>query len=134
MAKAKKPAVKKAPAKKPATKMKSPAKAPAPKKAVPPPAKARTPWFDAKSLQPLIVTHAQRLGTFLEAMADGRIDDNELAAQEKRLVAIMKLVEPMLDDDLHERITQLLCETYVYDVMRLTYELQRSRPTASFRG
>ena len=36
---------------------------------------ARTDWLDATTDTPLIGQYAERLGTFLEAMADGRIDD-----------------------------------------------------------
>ena len=68
----------------------------------------RTPWLDEKSETPLIDDYVQRLGSFLEAMADGRIEASELKTQEDRVVALMKTVEPELSDEVHEKVTHLL--------------------------
>ena len=48
---------------------------------------AKQSWLDEKQ-SPQIDTYVQKLGTFVDAMADGRIDDKELTDQEKRLVAL----------------------------------------------
>ncbi len=50
----------------------------------------RTDWLDDTTETPLIGQYAERLGTFLEAMADGRIEPEELQAQEARVAALMK--------------------------------------------
>ena len=42
-------------------------------------------------------------GTFLDAMADGKIDASELKAQEDRVVALMKTIEPELSDECTSR-------------------------------
>ena len=47
--------------------------------------------------RPLIDQYVQRLGSFLDAMADGRIEADELKTQEARVVALMKTVEPELE-------------------------------------
>ena len=51
---------------------------------------SRTHWLDEKTDTPLIDEYVQKLGSFLEAMADGRIDASELKTQEDRVVALMK--------------------------------------------
>lgn len=94
-------------------------KAPAPK--------SRTDWLDKKTQTPLIDEYALQLGSFLDALADGRVEAKELKAQEKRLVELMKEVEPKLDDELHEQVTRLLCELSAYSVMQVLHDLQATR-------
>ncbi len=96
---------------------------------------SRIAWLDEKNDTPLIDDHAKRLGTFLEAMADGKIDLKELKDQEKRLVALMKEVEPKLDGELHGQVTSLLCELTAYNVMQTVHELaSAAAPKTRFRG
>jgi hypothetical protein len=94
----------------------------------------RTPWLDDKTDAPLIDQYVQRLGTFLEAMADGKIDAHELEAQEERVVALMKSVEPELSDPVHEQVTHLLCELSAYNIMHTLHQLVQNRPKTKFRG
>jgi hypothetical protein len=95
---------------------------------------ARTEWLDATTEAPLIGQYAERLGTFLDAMADGRIDAEELRAQEARVAALMKAVEPKLGDDLHEEVTHLLCELSAYNIMHTLHQLVEKTPKTKFRG
>jgi hypothetical protein len=67
-------------------------------------------------------------------MADGRVSKKELQAQEDRLVKLMKEIEPILDDDLHEKVTKLLCELTAYDIMQLLRTMDAARPKSQFRG
>lgn len=94
----------------------------------------RTAWLDPSSDAPLIGQYAERLGSFLEAMADGRIDESELKAQQDRVAAIMKAVEPKLDDALHEEVTRLLCELSAYNIMHTVHQLVTAQPKTRFRG
>ena len=94
----------------------------------------RTEWLDEKSDAPLFHTYAERLSTFLEAMADGKVDKKELKDQEARLVALMKKVEPQLDGALHEEVTHLLCELTAYNIMHTLHELMAAKPKTKFRG
>lgn len=94
----------------------------------------RSSWLDADSHQPVIDRYARRLAPFVEAMADGRIDDAEVAAQEKRLVKLMKEVEPALPPALHAKVTQLLCELTAYDLMRILHSMEQARPKTVFQG
>ncbi|HEY2415280.1 MAG TPA: hypothetical protein VGI40_23760 [Pirellulaceae bacterium] len=90
-------------------------------------------WLDDEA-NPLIDTYVQKLSTFVSAMADGRIDDRELADQEKRLVASLKEVEPSLNEAQHAQVTKLLCELTAYNVMQTLNSLQSSRPKTKFQG
>jgi hypothetical protein len=94
---------------------------------------ARVSWLDDKGT-PLIDDYARQLESFLKTMADGKVDEGELKAQEKRLVALMKEVEPQLSDELHAKVTQLLCELTAFDLMQTFYTLQQARPKTRFRG
>jgi hypothetical protein len=94
----------------------------------------RTDWLDEKTDAPLIGQYVERLGTFLEAMADGRIEAHELKSQEARVTALMKSVEPKLDDALHEEVTHLLCELSAYNIMHTIHKLMESAPRTKFRG
>lgn len=88
---------------------------------------ARTDWLDDKTQTPLIDDYAKELGHFLEAMVDGKVDDKELKTAEARVVALLKEVEPRLDDELHEKVTRLLCEVSAYSVMQILHEINATR-------
>lgn len=94
----------------------------------------RTQWLDEKTQTPVIDQYAQKLDTFVQTMADGKVDDKEIKAQETRLVNLMKEVEPLLDDKTHEKVTRLLCELTAYDIMQLLHTMQQARPKTKFRG
>ena len=94
----------------------------------------RQSWLDDKAETSLIDGYVQKLGSFVDAMADGRIDDAELAAQEKRLTTLMKEVEPALSDAQHAQVTKLLCELSAYNIMQTLNSLQNARPKTTFRG
>jgi hypothetical protein len=87
----------------------------------PAPAK-RVNWFDDKTQAPVIDQYARKMTTFLEVLADGKVDD------------LMKEIEPKLDDTLHAKVTSLLCELTAYDLMQTFYQMQQARPRTKFRG
>ncbi|MCU0875450.1 MAG: hypothetical protein MUE50_24225 [Pirellulaceae bacterium] len=91
-------------------------------------------WLDEDTDEPLIAEQAQRLEAFLAALADGRVDEGELQAQQQRLVQLMREVEPLLDEKLHAKVTQLLCELTAYDIMHAVHTMQQARPKTAFRG
>ena len=88
---------------------------------------SRVSWFDEKTHVPVIDEQVQKLSTFVDAMADGVIDDRELEQQQSSVVAAMEAVEGELTDAQHTKITRLLIELSAYNVMRLLHELQQSR-------
>ena len=91
-------------------------------------------WLDEDTDEPMIAEQAQRLEAFLAALADGRVDEGELQAQQQRLVQRMREVEPLLDEKLHAKVTQLLCELTAYDIMHAVHTMQQARPKTAFRG
>jgi len=91
-------------------------------------------WFDETTNTSLIDDKAQKLGPFLAAMADGKIDDAEVKSQEARLVSLMKEVEPMLNPDQHAKVTQLLVELTAYDLMQTLHAIHAARPKTKFVG
>lgn len=96
--------------------------------------KFRSTWLDDQGQKPIIERYARQLDTFLAAMADGRIDAQEIADQEGRLVRLMKFVEPLLNARQHELVTQLLCELTAYDIMQIMHAMEQMRPKTQFRG
>src|SRR5262249_20329211 len=94
----------------------------------------RSSWLDEATQMPVIEEAARQLDSFIQTMADGRVDADEIQAQESRLVALMKEIEPLLDDDLHLKGTRLLCELTAYALMRMLHTMQQARPTTVFRG
>jgi hypothetical protein len=95
---------------------------------------AKTPWFDEVSEAPLLSEYARKLDSFLDAVADGKVTTKELGEQEKRVVALMKELEPLLSPEAHEKVTQLLCEVTAYDMMNTFHMASKARPRAAFRG
>ena len=91
-------------------------------------------WFDEQTQMPLIDQYARQLDSFIQTMADGKVEASEVKAQEVRLVNLMQEIEPQLDDVLHAKITQLLCELTAYDIMQLLYNMEQARPKTRFRG
>jgi hypothetical protein len=97
-------------------------------------ANTKTTWFDETSNASLIADQAQKLESFIQTMADGQVTDDEVKAQESRVVKLMKEIEPKLEGQLHERVTQLLCELTAYDLMQALNMMQSARPKSKFRG
>ena len=95
---------------------------------------AKTPWFDDKTDAPLLAEYARKLDSFCDAVADGKITSAELDEQEKRLVGLMREIEPMLSPEAHEKVTQLLCEVTAYDLMQAMHLAGKTRPKTVFRG
>lgn len=94
----------------------------------------KTPWFDAASDSPLLAEYARKLDSFLDVVADGRVDTKELEEQEKRVVSLMKQVEPLLSAEAHEKVTELLCEVTAYDLMNTFHMAGKARPRVKFQG
>ena len=95
---------------------------------------ARKSWLDADAQSTLIDDYARELGSFVDAMADGVVDADEVSNQEQRVIKLMRDIEPQLDDAMHERITKLLCEISAYSAMQILHELYECRPKTKFQG
>ena len=94
----------------------------------------KTPWFDDSTDTPLLAEYARKLDSFLDAVADARIETRELDEQEKRVVSLMKEVEPLLSPEAHEKVTRLLCEVTAYDLMQALHMAGHARTKTKFRG
>jgi predicted transcriptional regulator len=93
---------------------------------------ARISWFDKDTNLPVIDEQVERLESFTEAMKDGVIERQELEKQSESLMAILRDVEPILNDDQHEKVTRLLVELSAYNIMRLLHELHTQRLQKAF--
>ncbi|HEY4181864.1 MAG TPA: hypothetical protein VGM90_33705 [Kofleriaceae bacterium] len=87
---------------------------------------ARSSWLNDHST-PDLDAHVGKLEHFSNSLADGVIDDKELATQEANLVSAMKAVEAGLSDDQHDKVTKLLAELTAYSVMRTLHEMAQAR-------
>jgi hypothetical protein len=87
---------------------------------------ARASWINDDS-HPDLDAHVESLDHFATSLADGVIDDQELATQESNLVAAMKAVEGSLSDEQHARVTKLLAELTAYSVMRMLHDMAKAR-------
>lgn len=87
---------------------------------------ARASWISDDST-PDLDAHVDKLEHFAASLADGVIDDQELATQEANLVAAMKAVESSLSDEQHGKVTKLLAELTAYAVMRTLHEMAHAR-------
>jgi hypothetical protein len=87
---------------------------------------ARISWINDES-SPDLDAQVGKLEHFTQSIADGVIDANELATQEKNLVSAMKAVESTLDDAQHGAVTKLLAELTAYSVMRTLHEMTQAR-------
>jgi hypothetical protein len=87
---------------------------------------ARASWINDDTT-PDLDAHVEQLDHFTSSLADGVIDDQEIATQEANLIAAMKAVESSLSDEQHARVTKLLAELTAYSVMRTLREMAQSR-------
>jgi len=60
------------------------------------------------------------LQSWQDAIADGIIEPHEVAAQTDRVLGLLRDLEPLLDDDAHERVTRVLEEWAVLQAMQGT--------------
>jgi len=91
---------------------------------------ARVSWINDNST-PDLDKQVERLEHFTKSIADGVIDAQELATQEKHLVTAMKNVEASLSDEQHAKVTHLLAELTAYSVMRTLHEMAQARVQAA---
>jgi hypothetical protein len=96
-------------------------------------AQKKSTWLDDEG-GVAIDDSAKRLESYVKALADGKVTAAEVAEQEKRVAALMRDLEPRLDERLHADVTKLLCELTVFDILQLLHTMQDARPKSRFRG
>jgi aldehyde:ferredoxin oxidoreductase len=87
---------------------------------------ARANWIDDDN-HPDLDAHVGQLEHFASAIADGQVDDAELAKQEENLKAAMRDVESSLSDDQHAKVTKLLAEVAAYTVMQMMHDMAQAK-------
>jgi hypothetical protein len=87
---------------------------------------ARASWIDDDN-HPDIDAHMSQLEHFTQSLADGEVDAQELATQEKRLITAMREAEAVLDDAQHAKVTKLIAELAAYTVMELLHSMAKAR-------
>lgn len=79
----------------------------------------RRAWFDPTGDVPFQSTFA-RLESWQTAIEDGVIEPHEVLEQIERVTALLRALEPMLDDAQHEQVTRVLEEWAVLQAMQGT--------------
>lgn len=92
---------------------------------------ARMSWLDDTTDSPIIDDRVTELTHFMQAMADGVIDRDELSAQESKLTAALRAAEATLDDEAHALVTTALLELTAYNIMATLSEVQKVRLRAA---
>ena len=85
---------------------------------------ARTSWFDSKSNAPQFDHYMAQMESWREAMADGKIEPDELQRQAQRVEELLRALEPTLDDAQHEELTRIFLELTVFYGMQRIVELE----------
>lgn len=74
----------------------------------------RTSWFEVGSDKLTLNQYVEQMASWQRALADGVVQPKELNAQADRVAALLRALEPKLDDALHEEVTQVLYELAVF--------------------
>ena len=75
-----------------------------------------------------------RLESWQRAIEDGVIEPHEVVAQRDRLLAMLRELEPLLDDDQHEKVTRVLEEWAVLQAMHGTLLVEEFASGAAVAG
>jgi len=73
----------------------------------------RTSWFDETIQQANFGAYMEQMDSWQAALADGKIDPEEIQAQAQRVSDLLRALEPKLDDALHAELTTLFRELAV---------------------
>ena len=74
---------------------------------------SKSTWFDAESNELMFSKYVTHMDSWQEAMADGIIEPWEIKRQAERVGELLRALEPKLNDDLHEEITNIFYEVAV---------------------
>lgn len=81
---------------------------------------ARRSWFDGVSGQADFDAYVEEMASWKRALEDGVVTQEEVQQQSERVEAMLRALEPLLSDELHERLTQVFYELAVlYGMERL---------------
>jgi hypothetical protein len=91
---------------------------------------SRISWFDQEKGPLYLSEYFQRMGSWQQAIADNRITPEEIRDQASRVIALLKEVEPLVNETEHQVITETLYEMAVLQAMQasaVTSSLNKSQ-------
>ena len=88
----------------------------------------RSSWFDEHSNAMQFDQYMTQMASWREAMADGKIEPDELLRQARRVEDLLRAFEPKLSDAQHEELTHIFLELTVF------YGMQRIADLAAAGG
>jgi hypothetical protein len=87
----------------------------------------RIDWLDEDTNAPSLEERALKLKHFMDSMADGVIDQEELTTQSEAVASAMRAVQDDLTDEQHAKVTDILVEMTAFNIMKTLHELAVSR-------
>jgi hypothetical protein len=91
---------------------------------------SRISWFDQEKGPLYLSEYFQRMSSWQQAIADGKITPEEIREQASRVISLLKEVEPLVNETEHQVITETLYEMAVLQAMQasaITSSLQKSQ-------
>lgn len=70
----------------------------------------RQSWFSDEGDELLFGRYVERVESWRDAFADGRVTGEEVRAQAERVADLMRELEDTLDDETHARLTNVFVE------------------------
>lgn len=91
----------------------------------------RKSWFDEEHGLAQLAAYFQRMESWQQAIADGKITPEEIRAQGSRVIALLKEVEPLVSDTERQQITETLYEMAVLQAMQASAISSSMRSSAT---
>jgi len=84
----------------------------------------RASWFDEETNELGFQEYVERMESWQEALADGRVTPDEIREQSERVAGLLRAFEPKLSDELHAELTTIFYELAVLYGMQRIAETQ----------
>ena len=84
----------------------------------------RASWFDEETNELGFQEYVERMESWQEALADGRVTPDEIREQSERVADLLRAFEPKLSDELHAELTTIFYELAVLYGMQRIAETQ----------
>jgi len=101
------------------------------------PVELPTTWFNEETSEVYSAQFFQRMESWQRAIADGRIDPEEIQGQGERVTDLMKRIEASVSDEAHAKLTEAFAELAVLQGMQ-AYAIQQhiveNAPTPSLEA
>jgi hypothetical protein len=87
----------------------------------------RRSWFSEEGDDFVFHRYVERVDTWKDAIADGRVTGEEVREQAERVADLMRSLEDRLDDDLHDFVTTVFLEWAVLQGLQSVALAQEAR-------